>query len=186
MNLQDKPLIEYNPESKNVILRECIYHVTCVSAARQGFTKQYGHNEVHLDLSSSDDKAMLYGCNGSVELTIKPSALTANRQLINCLDDSAVLEVGNLRNGELDGKPALIRLFEEFPDGMELVGKTPSYVLEVSLIFANLLCLARQKGIVPSFPESREEIVTLMKRDDFSFGKDYSDLYSIEEYAPAA
>ena len=183
MYAKPKNLIEYHAETKTLILREPVFHVVYVSS-RGAHMERFGHNELRIDFSPEGDKAIMYGHLGSTKISIKPSpdADYEERILVGRRKGSKTFKIGCIQRSEFDGKKALLKTLECFPDGKEKGGKYS--VLELDFFQSKAFGLAREQKITPEFPDMIEEMNMLKERKDFALDKDYTKLYPLQDYAP--
>lgn len=129
---------------------------------------------MELDLRPEGNKAILRTALGEKTISIIPSKIEPNRTLIG--KKRKRIEIGEILSNHLAGKEALLTFLRSPPQ------KKDSSI--VSYLDNIVHRLAQEYDLLPPEPDFVEEMKMLQQREDFVYGKDYTNLYDPVIYAP--
>lgn len=140
----------------------------------QARTAFIGGYVMELDLRPKGNKAILRTAQGEKEISIIDSKIEPNRTLIG--KKRSRIEIGEILSNHLAGKEALLTFLRSPPQE-----KNSSIVSYLDSIVHRI---AQEANLLPPEPDFVEEMKTLQQREDFVYGKDYTNLYDPVIYAP--
>ena len=129
---------------------------------------------MELDLRPEGNKAILRTAQGEKAISIIDSKIEPNRTLIG--KKRSRIEIGEILSNHLAGKEALLTFLRSPPQE-----KDSSIVSYLDSIVHRI---AQEANLLPPEPDFVEEMKTLQQREDFAYGKDYTNLYDPVIYAP--
>jgi len=129
---------------------------------------------MELDLRPEGNKAILRTALGEKPISIIPSKIEPNRTLIG--KKRKRIEIGEILSNHLAGKEALLTFLRSPPQEKDS--------LIVSYLDGIVHQIAQEANLLPPEPNFVEEMKMLQQREDFAYGKDYTNLYDPVIYAP--
>lgn len=129
---------------------------------------------MELDLRPEGNKAILRTAQGEKAISIIDSKIEPNRTLIG--KKRSRIEIGEILSNHLAGKEALLTFLRSPPQE-----KDSSIVSYLDSIVHRI---AQEANLLPPEPDFVEEMKMLQQREDFAYGKDYTNLYDPVIYAP--
>ena len=129
---------------------------------------------MELDLRPEGDHVILRTAQGEKEMSVIPSRIEPNRVLVG--KKGKKLEVGEILSSNLAGKEALLKFLRAPPQEKDS--------LIVSYLDSIIHRLAQEFDLLPPEPNVVEEMRILQQREDFAYGKDYTNLYDPVIYVP--
>lgn len=140
----------------------------------QAKTAFIGGAAMELDLRPEGNKTILRTAQGEKAISIIGSKTEPNRTLIG--KKRNIIEIGEILSNHLAGKEALLTFLRSPPQEKDS--------LIVSYLDGIVHQIAQEANLLPPEPNFVEEMKMLQQREDFAYGKDYTNLYDPVIYAP--